>query len=315
MKPLIVVCDGMAQAPFKKLQNTEGLEVHPRPRADAGELGQLLPQVAGLIVRSATRVDKNLLDRAERLQYIVRAGEGTDNIDKAACAQKGIKVSNTPGANNNSAAEHALALMLSTARKIPWAHAGMAKGGWEKSRWTGVELWRKKIGIVGLGRIGQIVAKRLMGFEPQILFYDPFVEKSPFDYARKVQNLEEIFSSCEVITLHTPLTESTRGLVSRKLLEKMPAHAILINASRGGIVDEAALYDVLAQNKICAAGFDVFATEPLEEGHRLRQLPNLVMTPHLGASTEEAQQRVGEMAAHQIEAFFCRGELLNEVMA
>ncbi len=312
MKPFILVCDGMDKQAFEKLQQIEELEVHPQSRIEPRELNQLLPQVSGLVVRSQTRVNEEVLAKAAQLRYVIRAGEGTDNIDKVLCAQKGIKVSNTPGANNNSAAEHTLALMLTVLRKTAWAHASMAKGAWEKSLWTGNELTHKKIGIVGFGRVGQIVAKRLAGFEPKILYYDPFVKESPLKYAHKAQNLEELFQTCDIVTLHTPLVESTRGLVSRKLLEMMPAHAILVNVSRGGIVDEDALFNVLSQNKIRAAGFDVFATEPLEENHRLRGLPNLIMTPHLGASTEEAQRRVGEMVVDQLEAFFCQQKLLNE---
>ena len=313
MKPFIVVCDGMDKQVFEKLQQMEELEIHPQSKIGPRELNQLLPQTAGLVVRSNTRVDKELLAKALQLRYVIRAGEGTDNIDKVQCAQRGIKVSNTPGANNNSAAEHALALMLTVLRKTAWAHSSMARGAWEKSLWTGNELWRKKIGIVGFGRVGQIVAKRLMGFEPKILYYDPFVSESPLKYAHKAQNLEDLFRDCDIVTLHTPLMESTRGLVSHKLLGAMPTHAVLINVSRGGIVDEDALFDALSQNKIRGAGFDVFATEPLEENHRLRNLPNLIMTPHLGASTEEAQKRVGEMAVHQLESFFCEQKLLNEV--
>ncbi len=315
MKPFIVVCDGMDPTVFSELQNIQDLEVHPQAKVTPEELSKLLPKASGLIIRSATQINRELLEKAPLLEYVIRAGEGTDNIDKSLCSQKEIKVSNTPGANNNSAAEHALALMLTVLRKTAWAHSTMTKGGWDKSQWVGNELSEKKIGIVGFGRIGQIVAKRLAGFEPHILFYDPFIEASDLPYVHKAQSLQELFGSCEIITLHIPLLEATRSLINRKLLESMPAHSILINASRGEIVDEEALYDVLSQHRIKAAGFDVFATEPLEKTSPLRKLPNLVMTPHLGASTEEAQLRVGQMAIHQIQEFFLNNKLINEVRA
>lgn len=265
------------------------------------------------VIRSATTVDTNFLEQAPNLKYVIRAGEGTDNIDKASCQQKGVKVSNTPGANNNSAAEHAIALMFTVLRKTAYAHQSMMASRWEKSKFTGVELSNKKIGVVGFGRIGNIVAKRLAGFEPEVLFFDPFINESDIPYAKKAETLEEIFSSCDIVTIHVPLVEQTRNLITKDLLEKMPAHAILVNASRGGILNEQDLYDTLKEKKIRGAALDVFANEPLEENSPLRELDNLVLTPHLGASTEEAQVRVGEMVIHQLKEFFINNNLLNEV--
>jgi len=313
MKPYIVVADGMDSDVFKKLQADTNFEVHPQSKVTQEELKELLPKINGLVIRSATKVNNELLAIASNLKYVIRAGEGTDNIDKAECQKRDIRVSNTPGANNNSAAEHAIALMMTALRRTADANKKLKEGGWNKSEFVGVELWKKKIGIVGFGRIGQIVAKRLSGFEPEILFYDPFLKESPFDYAKKANSLEEIFSSCDIITLHTPLMEATKGMVNRDLLFSMPSHSILINASRGGIVDEKALYELLSQNKIRSAAFDVFSEEPLAPQSQLRSLENIILTPHLGASTEEAQIRVGEMAAHQLEQFFINNNLLNEV--
>ena len=315
MKPFILVCDGMDKDVFAELCKNDSLEVHPSAKNTQDEIKKLLPKAQALIIRSATTVDAELLEMAPNLKYVIRAGEGTDNIDKSACAAKGVKVSNTPGANNNSAAEHAIALMMTVLRKTAWAHQKMSSGGWDKSLFTGVELADKKVGIVGFGRIGQIVAKRISGFDPKVLFFDPFLEKSDLAYATKAKDLEEIFSTCDIITLHTPLMDATRGMVNEKLLSLMNSQSILINASRGGIVDEDALYNTLKENKIRGAGFDVFATEPLATDDKLRTLDNLVMTPHLGASTEEAQLRVGQMAVHQINEFFNNDNLLNEVKA
>lgn len=313
-KPFIVVSDGMDQSVFSNLTSNSELEVHPSPKISQDELQGLLPKIDGLIIRSATKPNKEFLDKATNLKYIIRAGEGTDNIDKAYCAEKGIKVSNTPGANNNSAAEHALALMMTVLRKTAWAHASMSESKWDKSKFTGNELWNKTVGIMGFGRIGQLLCKRLQGFEPQVLFFDPGVEKTEFDYAKKVDTLEELFSKSDIVSIHTPLLDATKGIVDHKLLSLMKSDSILVNAARGKIVNEEDLYTTLTEKKIRGAGFDVFAEEPLTES-KLTSLDNIVLTPHLGGSTEEAQFRVGEMAAHQITEFFINNNLLNEVKA
>jgi D-3-phosphoglycerate dehydrogenase len=312
MKPFIVVADGFDKDLFEDLKNTSEFEVHPSSKITQDELKELLPKINGLVIRSATKVMKDYLDLAPNLKYVIRAGAGTDNIDKASCQEVGVRVSNTPGANNNSAAEHAIALMMTVLRKTAFAHKTMSNGGWDKSKFTGNELANKKVGIVGFGQIGQIVAKRIGGFEPEVLFYDPFQEKSDLAYCQKAE-LETVFKECDIITIHTPLMDATRGLINKELMSLMKPGAILVNAARGGIVDENALVEILKEGKIRGAGFDVFATEPLEEDSPLRKLDNLVMTPHLGAATEEAQYRVGEMAVHQLKEFFLKENLLNEV--
>lgn len=313
MKPFIVVPDGFDKTLFEELRKNTHLDVHPSSKVSQDELKTLLPKTHGLIIRSATTVNAELLALAPHLKIVIRAGEGTDNIDKVLCKEKNVKVANTPGANNNSAAELAVALMLTCLRQTSFADKTMHEGKWEKNALTGLELWKKKVGIVGFGRIGQIVAKRISGFEPDILFFDPILEKSELSYARKCHDLSELFSTCDIISLHTPLTPQTKGLITQDLISKMKKDAILINAARGGIVDEEALYTALKDKKIRAAGFDVFATEPLPSDSKLKELSNLVMSPHIGASTEEAQFRVGEMAVHQIHEFFVNNKLLNEV--
>ncbi len=313
MKPFIVVPDGFDKALFEELKKSTELEVHPTSKVSQEELKALLPRIDGLIIRSATTVNAELLEVALKLKIVIRAGEGTDNIDKTLCAARGVKVANTPGANNNSAAEQAIALMMSCLRNTPLADKTMHEGKWEKNALTGLELWKKKVGVVGFGRIGQIVTKRISGFEPEVLFFDPMVEKSEFSFAKKATDLAEIFSTCDIITIHTPLMPATKGMITKELLSMMKKDAILINAARGGIVDEEALYDILREKKIRCAGFDVFATEPLPANSKLLELSNLIMSPHVGASTEEAQFRVGEMAVHQIREFFVNSNLLNEV--
>jgi D-3-phosphoglycerate dehydrogenase len=313
MKPFIVVPDGFDKTLFEELKKSNELEVHPTSKVSQEELKTLLPKVNGLIIRSATTVNAELLSLAPNLKIVIRAGEGTDNIDKNLCGQKGVKVANTPGANNNSAAEQAIALMMSCLRNTPFADKTMHEGKWEKNALTGLELWKKKVGVVGFGRIGQIVTKRISGFEPEVLFFDPIIEKSEFSFAKKAKDLAEIFSICDIITIHTPLLPQTKGMITGELLGMMKKDAILVNCARGGIVDEDALYTILKEKKIRCAGFDVFATEPLPADSKLLELNNLIMSPHVGASTEEAQFRVGEMAVHQIKEFFINNNLLNEV--
>lgn len=315
MNPFIVVPDGFDQTLFEELKKISNLNVHPTSKVSQDELKTLLPKAEGLIIRSATTINKELLDLAPNLKIVIRAGEGTDNIDKVLCAERGVKVANTPGANNNSAAEQAIALMMTVLRNTALADATMKAGKWEKNALTGLELWKKKVGIVGFGRIGQIVAKRISGFEPEILFFDPVLMSSDLPNTKKVNDLKEIFSTCDIITLHTPLMPQTKGMITSELLNLMKKEAILINASRGGIVDEDALYAVLKEKKIRGAGFDVFAVEPLPADSKLLELKNLIMSPHVGASTEEAQFRVGEMAVFQINEFFKNNNLLNEVKA
>jgi D-3-phosphoglycerate dehydrogenase len=315
MKPFIVVSDGFDKKLFDYLKATHEFEVYPESKISQETLTELLPKINGLVIRSATTVTAELLEKAPNLKYVIRAGEGTDNIDKAACQEKDVKVSNTPGANNNSAAEHAIALMMTVLRKTAHAHKTMVDGRWDKALFTGNELSFKKVGIVGFGRIGQIVAKRLAGFDVDVLFADPFIETSDLPYAKKAHEIDDVFKECDIITLHTPLMEATKGMVGEKYLSHMKPSAILINASRGGIVDEDALYEVLKTGKIKGAGFDVFATEPLPTDSKLRSLENLVLTPHLGASTEEAQVRVGEMVVDQLKEFFINENLMNEVKA
>lgn len=315
MKPFIVICDGMDKAVFAHLCSLEHFEVAPKAKHTAEEIEALLPKADALVIRSATSVTADTLEKASNLKYVIRAGEGTDNIDKVACAQKGVKVSNTPGANNNSAAEHAIALMMTLLRKTAWANQSMIEGRWDKNLYTGNELLHKEIGIVGFGRIGQIVAKRLSGFEPKIHFFDPFIKQSDFPDYCKCDTLDEIFSKSDIISIHTPLNDHTKGMVTGGVLSKMKPDAVLVNAARGKIVDENALEKILSEKKIRGAAFDVFAQEPLDENSGLRKLDNLILTPHLGASTEEAQVRVGEMAANQLVEFFVDNNLLNEVKA
>jgi D-3-phosphoglycerate dehydrogenase len=312
-KPFIVISDGFNEILFNQLKDHPELNIHPKPKLTQEELKVLLPEINGLVIRSATTVDDQLLEQSPNLKYVIRAGEGTDNINKKLCQQRDIKVSNTPGANSNSAAEHAVALMMTVLRKTAWAHSSMNSGNWEKSKFIGNELTNKTVGFVGFGRIGQIVAKRISGFDPKIVFYDPFIQEEKIGECEKVNNLEDIFKQSDIITVHTPLLPETKNIINISLLQLMKPSAILINAARGGIVNEEDLHTILSNKNIRGAGLDVFSTEPLEKDSPLRSLDNVVLTPHLGASTEEAQIRVGQMVINQLEELFLKNNLLNEV--
>jgi D-3-phosphoglycerate dehydrogenase len=313
-KPFIIVCDGMEEELFTQLKEKSHFTVHPKSKVTSAELKELLPKANALIIRSATSPNQELLENAKNLKMIIRAGEGTDNIDKKYCAQVGIKVCNTPGANNNSAAEHAIALMLSTLRYVPQANHLMKQGTWEKNAFVGMELSQKTIGIVGMGRIGQIVSKRLSGFEPKILFFDPFFKGDAKLYnATQCHTLNELLAQSDIITIHVPLMDSTKNLFTLKEFKLMKKNAILINASRGKIVNEEDLVIALKEKIIKAAALDVFSTEPIQTPNSLQEIPNLIMTPHLGASTLEAQLRVGEICLQMLDEYFLKNNLLNEV--
>lgn len=313
MKPMIAVTDGMDKKCFEELQSYSEFEVFPKAKLTPEEIESIKSKVQGMVIRSSTKPNAEFLSQCPELKYIIRAGEGVDNIDLEACKAKGIAVSNTPGANNNSAAEHAISLMFTLLRKTAYANASMQNKKWEKPLFVGNEMTNKKIGIIGMGRIGTLVAKRLAGFEPDVLYFDNFVPKSDLPYVKKTEDINEIFKTCDIITLHVPLLEQTKNMVGAEQLAMMKSSALLINAARGGIIDEQALYNALKNNQIAGAGLDVFAQEPLNTDSNLYELENLVMTPHLGASTKEAQQRVGKMCLDQLREFFINNSQQNKV--
>jgi len=280
--------------------------------ADAGhqvdvQLGlseaELLAAVAGahaLIVRSATQVTASVLDAGTDLAVVGRAGIGLDNVDVEAATRRGVMVVNAPESNVLSAAEHAMALLLAQARNIPQAHAALVAGKWERSKWEGVELHGKTLGVVGLGRIGALVAQRALAFGMRLCAYDPYV--SP-DRARhmgvELLPLEELVASSDFLTIHLPKTSETAGLIGASLLAKAKPGIRIVNAARGGIVDEEALAEALRSGRVGGAAFDVFSTEPCTDSP-LFAFPNVVVTPHLGASTAEAQDKAGVTIAEQV---------------
>jgi D-3-phosphoglycerate dehydrogenase len=278
------------------------------------ELIQALKGVQGLAVRSATKVTADVLSAAPDLRIVGRAGIGVDNIDVKAASRRGVVVMNTPSGNAVTTAEHALFLLCSLARHIPQATASMKKGQWEKKKFQGTELFEKTLGIVGLGNIGRIVASRAIGLKMKVIAYDPVLTREAADdLGVELVSLDEIWKRADAISLHTPLNEQTRGLIGREAISKMKDGVLIVNAARGGIVDEAALLEALNAGKVAGAALDVFAEEPPPKEHPLVLHERVICTPHLGASTEEAQEKVAVEVAEQLVGYLARGEIKNAV--
>jgi len=262
-----------------------------------------LPQFDAIIIRSATQMTADVIEKASNLKIIGRAGIGVDNVDVEAASKKGIIVANAPQSNIVSAAEHAFALLLSAARMVPEANCSLQSGKWERSKFEGVELYGKTLGVLGYGKIGGLVSKRAQAFGMSILTYDPYIsaEKAKNDNVEIAQSLDEVLAKADIITIHLPKTSETMGMVGSKEIAKMKDGVIIVNAARGGLIDEKALAEELKSGKVAAAGLDVFSTEPCTDSP-VFGLPNVVVTPHLGASTHEAQDKAGITIAEQVKA-------------
>jgi D-3-phosphoglycerate dehydrogenase len=294
----ILVSDPIHEAGIKLLKK-EG-EVEVATGLSKEELIEKIRDKDALVIRSATKVTGDVIQAAERLKAIGRAGIGVDNIDLKAATKRGIVVVNAPEASSITVAEHTMGLILSLARKIPFADKSLKEYKWEKKRFLGVELRGKILGIIGLGKIGSQVAKKAKAFEMKILAYDPYVtEKLARSLGVKLVGLEELLSRSDFVTIHVPLTSKTKGMIGKKEIEKMKQGACLINCARGGIVDEKALYEGLKSGKLGGAALDVFEKEP-PAGNPLLKLQNIVVTPHLGASTEEAQRHASTIACEEV---------------
>ena len=277
------------------------------------DLAEIIGRYDGIVIRSATKLTKELIDRAERLKVIGRAGVGVDNVDIDAATRRGIVVANAPESTVISAAEHTVGLLLALSRNIPQAHAALAEGRWERSRWGGVELSGKTLGVLGFGRIGQQVARRALGLELRVVAYDPFVSKERFRElgVDRAETADELYAAADFVTLHLPLNDETRGSIGADVFAKMRDGVRVVNAARGELVDEDALLDALRSGKVAAAALDVFSAEPYSGP--LLELENVVATPHLAASTEEAQDRAGVIVAEQIVAALEGGLVTNAV--
>jgi D-3-phosphoglycerate dehydrogenase len=278
-----------------------GLEVDERLGLGPEELLDAVRGAAALVIRSATQVTAEVIEAGADLQVVGRAGIGLDNVDVAAATRRGVMVVNAPQSNVLSAAEHTMALLLAQARNIPQAHTDLKAGAWNRSRWEGVELHGKTLGIVGLGRVGVLVAQRAHAFGMHLVAYDPFVsaERARQLGVKLVTNLDEVLASADFLTVHLPKTPETIGLIGRDALLKAKPGLRVVNTARGGIVDEEALAEAVRDGRIAGAALDVFVTEPTTESP-LFELPTVVVTPHLGASTAEAQDKAGQTIAEQV---------------
>lgn len=279
----IVIADRMEPEVVEEIKQLGNVTLAPT------DLKAALANADVLIVRSATKVNEELLLHAPKLKIVARAGVGLDNVDKAACEKRGVKVLNTPGASSNSVAELVLSFMFAFSRSISKADSGMHGGAWLKKELTGTEIEGKTLGIVGLGKIGSILAVKGKSLGMNIVYYDPMAPSSI--YARNV-SLNELFASSDFISLHVPLLDSTKNMINSDALSKMKPTAVLINTARGGLVDEEALYHALKAGKIAGACLDVYSQEPYSG--KLCEIPNVIMTPHVAGSTKEAQGRIGK---------------------
>jgi len=304
----VLICDKLDAAGLELLKSA-GLEVDNRQKLTGAALGEALRAADGAIVRSETRLTAELLESPGKLRAVARAGVGVDNIDVHAATRKGVLVMNTPGGNTVSAAEHTIALMLSLARHIPAADSGMKAGKWDRSKYIGAQVAGKTLGVVGLGRIGREVARRAAGLDMKVFGFDPFMtpERAAQLGIQAVTNLDELLPKCDFLTVHVPMTEETKGLIGERAINLLPKNARLLNVARGGIIDEQCLVDALTSGRIAGAAVDVFTHEPLPADSPLLKAPNIVLTPHLGASTYEAQEAVAVEAAQLLIDFLTRG--------
>jgi D-3-phosphoglycerate dehydrogenase len=310
-RPLVLIAEELSPATVAALG--PDVDVAHCDGADRAQLLAALPEADALLVRSATRVDAEALGVAKRLRVVARAGVGLDNVDVPAATQAGVMVVNAPTSNVVSAAELAVTLMLSVARKVPQASATLRSGRWHRSAFTGSELFEKTVGVVGLGRIGVLVAQRLAGFGMTIVAYDPYVTSARAgQLGVRLVGLEELLAVSDFITVHLPRTPETVGLIGADQLRLVKPTVRIVNAARGGIVDEAALYEALVDGRVAGAGLDVYATEPCTDSP-LFVLDQVVVTPHLGASTDEAQERAGVSVARSVRLALA-GELVPDAV-
>ncbi len=306
--PRVLICDKLEAAGIDLLKKA-GLEVDNRPGLTGADLAEALHAADGAIVRSGTRITAELLEAPGKLRAVVRAGVGVDNIDVPAATRKGVVVMNTPGGNTVSAAEHTIALMMSLARHIPAADASMKAGKWDRGKYVGAQVAGKTLGVVGLGRIGREVARRAAGLDMKVVGYDPFLapDRAAQLGIQSVSSLDEILPQCDFVTIHVPMTEETKGLIGERAINLMSRGARLLNVARGGIIDEDALVEALKSGRVAGAALDVFSQEPPPADSPLLKAPNIVLTPHLGASTVEAQEAVAVEAAQLLTDFLTRG--------
>jgi D-3-phosphoglycerate dehydrogenase len=300
----VLVSDKLSEEGLQILREADGIELDYQPKIDPDELRRIVPRYEGLIVRSRTKVASDVIEQADTLRVIGRAGIGVDNVDLPAATARGIIVMNTPEGNAITTAEHSISLMTSLARRIPAATASLKAGRWEKSSFSGKELYDQVLGVIGLGNIGSIVADRARGLRMRVIAYDPMVsEERAQRLGVDLVSFDELLERSDVITLHVPITKDTRGLIGAEAFAKMKDGVLLVNAARGGILDEAALLAAIESGKVAGAALDVFETEPPPPDYPLLVRPEVIATPHVGAATGQAQLNVAIAVAEQVRDY------------
>lgn len=311
----VLVSDNLAECGIEKLRSVPGLEVEVNTGLTPEELLKIIGGFEALVIRSATKVTAQVIEAAENLKIVARAGIGLDNVDIEAASKRGIVVMNTPEGNVITTAEHAIALMLSMTRNIPQAAGSIKAGKWEKKRFTGHEVYNKVLGIIGVGRIGRVVADRAKGLRMNVIAYDPYISTEVVDkLGIKGVTLDELFARSDYITVHTPMTKETRNIINADAFRKMKKGVYVINCARGGIVNEEDLYQAIQSGTVAGAALDVFKQEPPKD-NPLVGLDQVVATPHLGAATDEAQENVAIAVAEQVIDFLGNGTIRNAVNA
>ncbi|HEY0305753.1 MAG TPA: phosphoglycerate dehydrogenase [Longimicrobiales bacterium] len=312
----VLIADAINAEGLEPLQQDGRFDLLEKPGLKGEDLARAIEDADAVVVRSGTRITRDSLKYATRLKVIGRAGVGVDNIDVEAATEMGVAVLNAPSGNTISAAELTLALLLALVRKVPAADRSMRAGEWDRKSFNGVELYGKTLGLVGAGRIGSEVARRARAFGMRVVAYDPYLTAERASSLEIEQGtLEEVLRRADVITLHVPLTEATANLIAEKELALLKKTAVIVNAARGGVINEAALHAALSNKQIAGAAFDVFEEEPLPADNPLRSLPNVVLTPHLGAATAEAQQNVAIEIAEAVRAALIEGDFSRAVNA
>jgi len=309
----VLVSDSLSDVGIKIFQDTPDIDVDVNIGLAPEDLKEIIGQYHGLVVRSATKVTPGIIEAADNLKVIGRAGIGLDNVDIPAASQRGIVVMNTPEGNTITTAEHTFAMIMALSRNIPRATASLKLGKWEKKKLQGRELFNKTLGLIGAGHIGQIVADRAKGMKMKVIVFDPYLKPETIEKLDlEPVSLEELLKRSDYITVHTPKTDETTGMINKDTISRMKRGSMVINCARGGIVDEDDLYDALESGYLAGAALDVFSTEPPGE-IKLMSLPNFICTPHLGASTREAQENVARDVAEQIVAYLLHGTVQNAV--
>lgn len=310
----ILVSDSLSDLGLDVIRNAKGFELDYQPGLDEKKLAEAIKQADGLVIRSGSKVTARVIEAADKLRVVGRAGIGVDNVDVPAASKRGIAVMNTPTGNSVTTAEHTISLMMSLARWIPAATASMKAGKWEKNKFGGRELAGKTLAVIGLGTIGRIVASRAKGLAMRVIAFDPVL--TPDRAAAlgvELTDLETIWATADIITVHTPLNPHTKGIINADVVPKLKEGVLLINCARGGIYDESAVLAGLETGRIGGAAFDVYPVEPPPADSAIIQHPRVICTPHLGASTQEAQDRVAQEVAEQVVAFLESGEIKNAV--